>query len=339
MVLVTGGAGYIGSVLVRKLLEIGEEVRVLDKLYFGDEGLEGVRHRIELIEGDIRDFDPTILDGIDSIIHLAALSTDPQAEFNPEATLKINTESTEKLAKAAKERGIKRFIFASSCSVYYSPISDMFDEPKSEETPVAPRAPYSRSKWLAEQKLLKLMDKNFCPVILRKGTVFGYSPRFRADLVVNTFVKDAFSKGRLTVNAGGEMFRPLVHIDDVTHAYITCLLAPEDKVKGQVFNLVHKNYFILALAHWVRHILENKKEINIDVHYHGQNNARSYYVQGDKINKILGLKPEVGITKGVHDLWEIFKKGEHNDFDSPKYNNIKQMEELIKKGKIDKNLY
>ena len=176
MILVTGGAGYIGCVAVRQLLDKGEAVRVFDKLYFGEEGLAEVRDKIELIQGDIRTFDPAVLDGCDAVLHLAGLSNDPTAEFNPKANEEINTAGTEVVARACKAKGIRRFINASTCSIYdlgfYAP-----DFLRDEDSEVKPRAAYAVSNYEAERALLELADDRFCPVILRQGTVYGWSPR------------------------------------------------------------------------------------------------------------------------------------------------------------------
>jgi len=323
MILVTGGAGYIGSVLVPELLNRGEKVRVFDKLYFGKESLNEVINRIELVQGDIREFDARVLDGVTGVIHLAALSNDPCSEYNPKANLEVNYQATEKLAKLCKQKGIKRFVYASSCSIYYT--LDPHDDLKDEETPVDPTAPYSLSKFLSEKALKALADDNFCPVMLRKGTVFGQSPRMRYDLVVNAFVKDAFSKGRLTVNAGGEMWRPLLDIKDAVEAYIQCLKAHEDKVRGQVFNIVHKNYRVLELAHWTKEVLKAQKSIEVDVKYFPPTASRSYRVSFDKIKGAIGFEAKRGIAQAANEMWEEIASGSMCDLNDHKYYNIKWM--------------
>lgn len=323
MILVTGGAGYIGSLLVRELLDRGRKVRVFDKLYFGKEGLGDCLNRIELVQGDIRDFNEEILDGVKEVIHLAALSNDPCSEFNTGANMEINYRGTEKLALACKKKGIKRFVFASSCSVYYT--LDPNDELKNEDTAISPTAPYSLSKYKAEQALLSMADRDFCPVILRKGTVFGASPRMRYDLVVNTFVRDAYNLCRLTVAAGGEMWRPLLDIRDAVEAYVLCLTAPEEKVRGRIFNVAHKNYRVLELAHWVKEVLRPRRNIEVDVRYFPPAKSRSYRVSFSRLTETLGFEARRGIAQAVNEMWENVEDGKCADFDNPKYYNIKWM--------------
>jgi len=320
MILVTGGAGYLGCVLVRELLNKGEAVRVFDKLFFGDEGLDEVRDKIDLIQGDLRYFDEAILDGIDSVIHLAGLSNDPTAEYNPKANHEMNTVATESLAKTCKRRGVRRFVFASTCSIYDKGLyaEDFLLDETSE---VAPRAAYAVSNYEAERILLAMADETFCPVILRKGTLYGFSPRMRYDLVVNTFVKDALMNGALKVFCGGEMWRPLVDVTDAAKAYICCVEAPEHKVRGQVFNLVYKNYRILELAHWVREAFKPIRTLEIEVDY-SHYRARSYRVSGQKIETVLGFKPTVAVKESVERMVQTIQRHGYTDFLNPKYYNI-----------------
>jgi nucleoside-diphosphate-sugar epimerase len=335
MILVTGGAGYIGCIAVRQLLEKGEAVRVFDKLYFGDRGLADVADKIDLVQGDLRTFDSAVLDGCNAVLHLAGLSNDPTAEFNPKANQEINTVGTEVLAKACKARGVSRFIFASTCSIYdlgfYAP-----DFLRDEDSDVKPRAAYAVSNYDAERLLLDMADSRFCPVLLRQGTVYGWSPRMRYDLVVNTFMRDAIAKGTLTVHAGGEMWRPLVDVTDLARVYIACVEAPDDKVHGKIFNVVGKNYRILELAHWVREAFKPIKKIEIEVDYSSYK-TRSYRVSGQRIETVLGVKPMVGVKEAVEHMIRMTE--EHNQLDlyNPRYYNIEwmtmlhDMEETLKR--------
>src|ERR1700757_4460059 len=243
-ILVAGGGGYIGSVLVPRLLARGYKVRVLDRLYFGEDSLAGVRDQVELVVADVRDIPEHAFDGIDGVINLSGLSNDPTAEFNPEANWQMNAIATEKLAQACLARGIERYVFASSCSLYDGLPPGMHGE----DADIQPRAAYATSKRYGEEALLKLVDKGLCPVILRNGTVYGYSPRMRFDLVVNTFVTDALLGGTLKLHGGGWMWRPLVDVSDCADAMIASYEAPAEKVRGQIFNVVHSNYQIRELA-------------------------------------------------------------------------------------------
>jgi len=327
MILVTGGAGYIGAVAVRELLNHGFAVRVVDKFLFGDDGLEDVKNRIECIQGDLCNIDPAWLDDVDGVVHLAGLSNDPTAEFNPEANKKLNTEATAILGEHCKRRNIKRFIFASSCSIYDRGLlaEDIIQD---EESPVEPRAAYAVSKYNAERELLKLAGPDFCPTILRQGTVYGWSPRMRYDLVVNTFVKSAFDKGVLTVHCGGEMWRPLIDVTDVARAYVACLQADLNVVGSQIFNLSYKNYRILELAHWVRKVLrENGMDVEIEVEY-GSSKGRSYRVSTKKIERVLGFRPQVSVEDSIQVMVSKIKSGIHADFNNPRYYNIQWVELL-----------
>ena len=327
MILVTGGAGYIGTVTVRELLLKGYAVRVYDKLLYGSHPLKSLPSPVETIEGDIMSFDDAVLDGVDAVVHLAGLSNDPTAEFNPAANKRINTEATGIVAEACKRKGVQRFVFGSSCSVYDKAITGD-DVVQDEESPVAPRAAYGSSKLAAEQILLGMADKAFCPTILRQGTVYGWSPRMRYDLVVNTFVKSAFTTGKLTVHCGGEMWRPLVDVTDMAKCYIACIEAPTGDVGGQIFNVSHKNYRILELAHWVKKALEGLADVEIDVEY-GNQTIRDYRVSTRKIETVLGYRAVVPVHVSARQMAKKVMAGITADFDNPKYYNIKWLELLV----------
>ncbi|UCE58144.1 MAG: SDR family oxidoreductase [Phycisphaerales bacterium] len=323
-ILVTGGAGYIGCRLVPALLQAGHSVCVVDMLQFGDDGLAACRDKIDLIPGDVRTIAPQMLDGFDAIVHLAGLSNDPTAEFNPEANKAMNLDGTLRMATLAKERGVRRFVFASSCSIYYTQTPD--DDLRDEEYPVNPQAPYSWSKRQAEIGLMELTDHNFCPLALRKGTVFGHSPRMRYDLVVNTFTRDAFAKRRLSIHAGGRMWRPMLHIDDAVEAYQAALTAPEEAVRGQIFNVLSDNFTVLKLAHEVRRTLEGHKGIRLDVDIQQVGISRSYRVNGDKFREVIKFAPSHPINAAVDEMWDILECGV--DIDNPIYYNIRWLELL-----------
>lgn len=336
-ILVVGGAGYVGSVLVQELLERGYAVKVFDRLYFGDQGIKEVEDRIELIVGDMRTLDPSALDDVEAVINLGGLSNDPTAEYNPKANYEMNTAASGTLARLCKERGIRRHIFASSCSTYYVQAGiEREDVLLDENAKLDPKAAYSSSKYEAERILLSMADDSFCPVILRKGTIFGFSPRMRYDLVVNTFLRYALDKGYMNLHFGGEMWRPLVEIRDVARAYVACLQAEEGKVKGQIFNLATRNYRVSELA---LHIREALKEMGISVdiksgyRYKG---IRSYRVSTEKIEKILNFRSIITVEESVKDMVKKINKYGYTDFDNPKYYNIKWMTLLEEAEKIIK---
>jgi len=334
-ILLVGGAGYVGSVLSEELLERGYAVRILDRLYYGEDGLRDVRDRVELVKGDMRTVGAEIMDGLSAIINVGGLSNDPTAEYNPKANHEMNTVATIKLAELCKAHGVRRYIFASSCSIYDRGVGeDQKDVLQDETSDVNPRAAYSTSKYNAERQLLEMVDKDFCPVILRKGTINGFSPRMRYDLVVNTFVKAALSTGVLTLHYGGEMWRPVVDVRDAARAYIACLEAKEDLVRGEVFNVSFQNVRISELALRIREVLRSQGvpiEIRPDYGYKG---VRSYRVSAQKIERVLGVRPKVTIEESVADMVKKITAYGYTDFDNPKYYNIRWMRMLEEAHKI-----
>ena len=323
--LVTGGAGYIGSVLVGMLLLREDKVRVFDKLYFDEKPLEDLKkrygHKLEIIQGDVRDFHEDILDGIEAVIHLGALSNDPTADFDPKATVDINFKGTVNVAEACKKRGIKRFSFASSAAVYGFHIDSVADE----EFTASPQSEYAKSRLDSDIALMKMADENFFPVSFRQATVYGASPRWRYDLAVNTFTRDAFSKGVLRVDAGGMAWRPFVDIIDVAKAHILAVTCPGSKISGgQIFNLVFDNFQILDLAHRVKYILKNKKHVEVEVDYTTKE-ARSYRMTGEKLKRVLGFVPEVSVEDSVIHMYGLLEKGMHTDINNPYYYNMPWM--------------
>ncbi len=328
-ILVVGGAGYVGSLVTEDLVQRGYAVRVLDRLYFGDGGLRSVRDRIELVEADMRDVGPAVLEGVDAVVNVGGLSNDPTAEYNPRANHEINTLATARLARLCKAQGVRRFVLASSCSVYdHGVLDERADVLQDETAPVAPRAPYSVSKYQAEQACLALAGDGFCPVILRKGTVYGYSPRMRYDLVVNTFVRDALTRGHLTLHHGGEMWRPLVDVRDAARAYVALIEADAAAVRGEIFNLCYQNLRISELAIRVRESLRGLG-VRIDLrpdYQHGL--VRNYRVSSDKIGRILDFRPKVSIEDSVADMVQRIGADGRTDFENPRYYNIRWLQSL-----------
>lgn len=334
-ILVVGGAGYVGSVLVQELLARGFAVRVFDRLYYGDQGLASFRDRIELVVGDMRQMDPAVLDGVCSVMNLGGLSNDPTAEYNPEANYEMNTVAAIGLAEECIRAGVRRYVFSSSCSIYDVGVNDPErDVLLTEETPVQPRATYSRSKYEAERGLLALAGPNFVPTLLRNGTIYGFSPRMRYDLVVNTFVKDALSKGYINIHYGGEMWRPLVEVRDVARAFACLLTAEENRIAGQIFNLVYGNYRISELALRVQKALAEvgvKVEIRADYEYRG---VRSYRVLGKKLERLVGFQAKISVEDSVKHMVEEIRRHDLTDFDNPRYSNIRWMQLLEEASEI-----
>ena len=328
-ILVVGGAGYLGCVLVEELLVRGYSVTVFDRLFFGDAGLRKLQDRIRLITGDIRCPPPSAFEGIGAIINLGGLSNDPTAEYNPEANRQMNAVATRTLAEAAIRHGIPRYLFASSCSIYdFGVVDEERDILLTEESPVQPHAAYALSKLAGERELLSLADRGFSPVILRMGTLYGFSPRMRYDLVVNTFVKDALLKGYMTLNYGGQMWRPLVDVRDAARAYIMVLEAEPSLVAGQVFNVVAENYRISELALRVRAALQEKgvpAEIRSVFQYTG---VRNYRVSGKKILNALNFRPVISIHESVQYMVDKIREYGYIDFDNDRYYNIRWMKLL-----------
>lgn len=328
-ILVVGGAGYLGCVLVEELLNRGYAVSVFDRLFFGDRGLQKVRDRIRVISGDIRSMPPSALENVSALVNLGGLSNDPTAEYNPEANHQMNTVATRTLGEMAKKAGIRRYIYASSCSIYdVGVVDEERDILLTEEAAVQPRAAYAVSKLAGEQQLMALGDQNFCPVSLRMGTLFGFSPRMRYDLVVNTFVKDALLKGHITLHFGGQMWRPLVDVRDAARAYVMALEAPQNLVAGQIFNIVAENFRISELGLRVCEALREMGvpvEIKSTFQYAG---IRNYRVSGRKILGVLNYKPLIGVLESVKHMVENIRSYGYTDFDNDRYYNIRWMKLL-----------
>jgi nucleoside-diphosphate-sugar epimerase len=324
LVLVTGGAGYIGSVLVERLLDRGYRVRVLDRLYWGESTLAHVRDRVEIVCGDVREIPASVWDGVDGVIHLAGLSNDPTAEFDPDANWQMNAVATEAIGRECVRNGIERIVFASSCSLYDGLQAGMLDE----NSPIEPRGAYATSKRFGEEALLALIDEGLCPVNLRNGTVYGHSPRMRYDLVVNTFVKDALVSGRLLLHGGGWMWRPLVDVRDVSDAMFATLEAPADSVRGEIFNVLHSNYQIRELAMLVAGSVQLLgRTVSLD-EVPSPALVRNYECSTAKLARELGFIPSRSVVEAVSDLLERMAGRDPASLTDPRYYNIRWLELL-----------
>jgi len=328
-VLVTGGAGYIGVVLCRQLLEAGHDVVVLDRLFWGRKPLEGLG--VRLVAGDIRAFDESWLDGIDAVCHLGGLSNDPTEEYNTAANWQMNALATERLVASCKAHGIQRFTFASSASIYDSEASsnELTHSPVmcDEATVVAPRGAYSISKKYAEDVVLAAADDSFAPVIFRQGTVYGYSPRMRFDLVVNTFLKDAIVLRRLFLHGGGWMWRPLVDVEDVARVHVLALASPLDPIRRQIFNVLEENYQIRQLAMLVAGSLSLlDPPIRVDLHEAPLPTlVRNYRMSNAKLSKTLNFTPSRTVLESITEMLAKLPLDKLEGYGDPRYYNVRWM--------------
>jgi nucleoside-diphosphate-sugar epimerase len=329
-VLVTGGAGYVGAVLVPKLLEKGYRVRVLDLYVFGDRVLDSVKDHpnLEQIKGDIRDerLLKRILPDCDAVIHLACLSNDPSFELNPALSLSINYEAFPPLVRISKESGVRRFIYASSSSVYG--VSDAPDV--TEEHPLVPLTDYNKYKGLCEPILLNEQSPEFTTVVVRPATICGYSPRQRLDLSVNILTNHAINRGVITV-FGGEQMRPNLHVDDMVDAYLLFLEAPDDKIAGETFNVGYENHTIADIAEMVRKVVSREVpgREHLEVMTTPSDDRRSYHISSEKIKRVLGFVPKRTIEDAVQDLVVAFRAGQlPNPMDDIRYYNIKTIQSV-----------
>ena len=329
-VLVTGGAGYVGAVLVPKLLKKGYKVKVLDLYIYGEDVLAEVKDNpnLEEIKGDIRDQGllKRILPGCDSVIHLACISNDPSFELNPDLSRSINYDAFEPLVHISKDAGVRRFIYASTCSVYGISNADKV----TEDHPLVPITDYNKYKGLCEPLLLKYQSPEFTTVIIRPATVCGYSPRQRFDLTVNILTNHAYNKKKITV-FGGSQTRPNIHIKDITDLYCMLLELPDEKIAGKVYNAGYQNRSISDIAALVRQVITDKipdfGEIKIETT--PSDDPRSYRICSEKINRELNFIPKHTIEDAVSDLLEAFQQGKlPNPLDDIRYYNIKTMKAI-----------
>jgi nucleoside-diphosphate-sugar epimerase len=322
-VLVTGGAGYVGSVLVPKLLAAGHAVNVLDLFLYGEDVLDAVKGhaKLRLIKGDLRHL-PSVeaaLVGCDAVIHLACISNDPSFELDPELGKSINLDAFRPLVRAAKAAGVKRFIYASSSSVYG--IKEGVSV--TEELPLEPLTDYSKFKAACERILEEERAPGFVTLTLRPATVCGYSPRQRLDLVVNILTNHAVNNRKIKV-FGGSQLRPNLHIEDMTDLYLQCLAAPDEQIDGRIWNAGYENHTVRQLADTVREVVGGP--IGLEVVPTDDN--RSYHVSSEKIRRELGFVPRRSIGQAVADLNQGFKDGRLPDaMTSSRYYNIRVMQE------------
>jgi nucleoside-diphosphate-sugar epimerase len=332
-VLVTGGAGYVGAILVPKLLNRGYKVKVLDLYTYGTDIFDGIKNRsgLEEIKGDICDTDllKESLPGCDAVIHLACISNDPTFELNPDLSRKVNYDAFEPLVKTSKESGVRRFIYASTCSVYG--VSDA--ENVTEDHPLLPITDYNKYKGLCEPILWKYQSPEFTAVTIRPATVCGYSPRQRFDLTVNILTNHAYNNNHILV-FGGKQERPNLHIEDMTDLYCMLLELPEEKIAGKTFNAGYQNRSVADIAEIVRKVMaeEFPERPAVTVETRHSDDIRSYRISSEKIKKELGFVPRHTIEDAVRDLIKAFKEGKfESSLENPKYFNIKLLKSMDEK--------
>ena len=330
-VLVTGGAGYVGSVLVPQLLRLGYHVKVLDLYIYGEDVLDEVKDHpnLEQIRGDIRDIkmlEKSII-GCDAVIHLACISNDPSVQLDPELSKTINYDAFIPLVRISKENGIKRFIFASSGSVY-----GISNTPNvTENHPLVPVSLYNKFKAKCEPILLDAQSPDFTTVIVRPATICGSSPRQRLDLMVNILTNTAVNSDCITVY-GGKQMRPNIHIKDIVDLYTMLLKVHSDLIAGQIFNAGCRNYSVSETAEIVRHVVGDvileKAGVDI-VKIPNPDDIRSYRISSEKIERVLGFVPKRTIKDGIRDLVGAFQSGKLTDpLNNILYHNIKMMKHI-----------
>jgi nucleoside-diphosphate-sugar epimerase len=316
-VLVIGGAGYIGSALVERLLELDYHVRVLDLLLYQDDSIAGfLEHpNFELVHGDFRHIDTVVhaAQGVNSIVHLGAIVGDSACALCEDLTIEINLRATDTIAEVGRGFGVQRFVFASTCSVYGAS-----DEILDERAALRPISLYARTKMESEKLLLNMADATFAPTILRFGTIYGLSHRPRFDLVVNLLTAKAIQDGEAGI-FGGAQWRPLVHVRDVAEAIVLTLQVPPDTVRGQIFNVGcnEQNYQIGDLGQIIKEMVPTTNIVTMP-----NEDNRNYRVQFDKIHRMLNFEPQYTVRDGVAEIVDAFASGRLTDYRSPQYSNF-----------------
>jgi nucleoside-diphosphate-sugar epimerase len=335
-VLVTGSNGYIGTVLVPMLMEEGHEVRGIDSDLYGQCTYGPAFPEFPFARKDIRDIGTADLEGYDAVIHLAALSNDPLSDLNPRLTFEINHEASVRLARLAKAAGAARFLFSSSCSTYGASGDRMLDE-KAEFHPVTP---YGTTKVMVEKDVSLLADDAFSPTFLRNATAYGVSPRMRFDLVINNLVAWAMASGIVYLKSDGTPWRPLVHVEDISRAFLALLQAPRDAVHNQAFNIGknEENYRILELAKIVEKIVP---DCRIEFAKDAGPDKRCYRVDFGKFAAAFpAFVPRWTAEKGAEQIYESYRRHgvRQEDFEGPRYKRIEHIKGLLSSGRLDETL-
>jgi nucleoside-diphosphate-sugar epimerase len=327
-ILVTGGAGYVGSLLTPQLLKKGYRVTVFDQMYYGNEFLPKDDPKLTLVKGDIRDTASLsrALDGVDAFISLACISNDASFELDEKLSTSVNLDAFEPMVVAAKEAGVQRFIYASTSSVYG--VSDSPDV--TEDHPLVPVTLYNQYKGECEPKLFRHQSDDFVCVAIRPATLCGYAPRQRLDLSVNILTNHAVTNNRITVFGGSQM-RPNLHVQDMCDCYEMLLEIADEKIAGDIFNVAFQNMSIMELAQIVKRVVEEEfpEKGEIDIVTTATDDIRSYHVNSDKIQRVLGFKPKYNIQDAVRGLCHAFRDGKlPNSMDDDRYFNVRLMKAL-----------
>jgi len=334
-VLVTGNNGYIGSVMVPVLQAAGHEVVGLDTYYFEECTLLNGCHSVPSLRKDARDVTDKDLVGFDTVVHLAALCNDPLGDLNPDWTDDINYKASFRLAELAKDAGVRRFIYASSCSMYGAAGEGLL----TEEAPLKPLTAYAVSKAHTEEHLAKLADKNFCPVYMRNATAYGVSPRLRADVVLNNLMCWAFTTGKVRILSDGTAWRPIVHVEDIARACVAALAAPMATVNNCAFNVGvnGENYRVRDLAEIVK---ETVPGCTVEYGGQGGSDPRNYQVDFSKITRTIDFKPKWNARLGAEELYSAFQRVglTQEDFLGRKYTRLAQLKHLLETKRLDNNL-
>lgn len=327
-ILITGGAGYVGNVLAPLLLNAGYNVHVFDIQFFGADTLPLDHPRLKVTRGDIRDT-PKLAEafkGADAVLHMACISNDPSFELDEDLSESINYSCFEPMVVAARNAGVKRFVYCSTSSVY-----GVSAEPEvTEDHPLVPLTLYNKFKGMCEPLLFKHQSRDFTCVTIRPATICGYSPRCRLDLAVNILTNHAVNRGKITV-FGGEQLRPNLHIDDMCDVYQLVLEAPAAKIAGETFNVGYQNNSILEIAAIVRKVVEEEfpGKGEIEIARTESDDNRSYHINSDKIRRVLGYFPGRTIEDAVRGLCQAFREGKLPDsFDDDRYYNVRTLKTL-----------